>query len=234
MIRLAVDSVTGFSAAPLRIATWLGGFAFLVCLGLMVYTLSAHAFQHTVPGWTSLFIGVLFIGAVQLVCVGLLGEYVGRIYTAVQNRPTYFIGHDTAARATTRRRGPDRGRRRRRERWTGAASGAVSRGAVDGLPGTPPPAGTRAEAGLVNLRRVGDRAFVLTGVGAVGTLRPCAWGVPWPSCVPSNRTGAVSMATAICALSASRRESAVFDTPDRVGRRRSRLASPFGTQKPEK
>lgn len=99
MIRLAVDSVTGFSAAPLRIATWLGGFAFLVCLALMIYTLSAHAFQHTVPGWTSLFIGVLFIGAVQLVCVGLLGEYVGRIYTAVQNRPTYFVGHDTAARA---------------------------------------------------------------------------------------------------------------------------------------
>ncbi|MDQ0582861.1 glycosyltransferase family 2 protein [Streptomyces rishiriensis] len=97
MIRLAVDSVTGFSAAPLRIATWLGGFAFLVCLGLMIYTLSAHAFQHTVPGWTSLFTGVLFIGAVQLICVGLLGEYVGRIYTAVQNRPTYFIGHDTAA-----------------------------------------------------------------------------------------------------------------------------------------
>ncbi|WP_190150772.1 glycosyltransferase family 2 protein [Streptomyces humidus] len=101
MIRLAVDSVTGFSAAPLRIATWLGGVAFLVCLGLMVYTLSAHAFQHTVPGWTSLFIGVLFIGAVQLVCVGLLGEYVGRIYTAVQNRPTYFVGHDTAATSGT-------------------------------------------------------------------------------------------------------------------------------------
>ncbi|MEV5490506.1 glycosyltransferase family 2 protein [Streptomyces bobili] len=96
MIRLAVDSVTGFSAAPLRIATWLGGFAFLVCLTLMVYTLSAHALEHTVPGWTSLFTGVLFIGAVQLICVGLLGEYVGRIYTAVQNRPTYFIGHDTA------------------------------------------------------------------------------------------------------------------------------------------
>ncbi|MCX4764333.1 glycosyltransferase family 2 protein [Streptomyces sp. NBC_01275] len=96
MIRLAVDSVTGFSAAPLRIATWLGGFAFLVCLGLMAYTLSAHALEHTVPGWTSLFIGVLFIGAVQLICVGLLGEYVGRIYTAVQNRPTYFVGHDTA------------------------------------------------------------------------------------------------------------------------------------------
>nr|WP_267892053.1 glycosyltransferase family 2 protein [Streptomyces sp. DSM 15324] len=96
MIRLAVDSVTGFSAAPLRIATWLGGFAFLVCVGLMAYTLGAHFLDHTVPGWTSLFIGVLFIGAVQLICVGLLGEYVGRIYTAVQNRPTYFVGSDTA------------------------------------------------------------------------------------------------------------------------------------------
>ncbi|MGW4435687.1 glycosyltransferase family 2 protein [Streptomyces sp. NPDC004596] len=99
MVRLAVDSVTGFSAAPLRLATWLGGFAFLVCLGLMVYTLSAHVLDHTVPGWTSLFTGVLFIGAVQLICVGLLGEYVARIYTAIQNRPTYFVGHDTAEQA---------------------------------------------------------------------------------------------------------------------------------------
>ncbi|MET8977641.1 glycosyltransferase family 2 protein [Streptomyces sp. NPDC004539] len=95
MIRLAVDSVTGFSAAPLRIATWLGGCAFVVCLGLIGYTLWAHAYEETVPGWTSLFIGVLFVGAVQLVCVGLLGEYVGRIYTAVQNRPTYFVARDS-------------------------------------------------------------------------------------------------------------------------------------------
>ncbi|MEV6839796.1 glycosyltransferase family 2 protein [Streptomyces sp. NPDC051133] len=96
MIRLAVDSVTGFSAAPLRLATWLGGVAFVVCIGLMGYTLGAHALEQTVPGWTSLFTGVLFIGAVQLICVGMLGEYVARIYTAVQNRPAYFVRHDTA------------------------------------------------------------------------------------------------------------------------------------------
>lgn len=69
----------------------------MVCLGLLVYTLTAFALGRTVPGWTSLFTGIVFIGAVQLVCVGLLGEYVGRIYTAVQNRPTYFVRHDTAA-----------------------------------------------------------------------------------------------------------------------------------------
>ncbi|MGW3524883.1 glycosyltransferase family 2 protein [Streptomyces olivaceus] len=101
MIRLAVDSVTGFSAAPLRIATWLGAGAFVVCLMLLVYTLTAFALGRTVPGWTSLFTGVVFIGAVQLICVGLLGEYVGRIYTAVQNRPTYFVRADTADTAST-------------------------------------------------------------------------------------------------------------------------------------
>ncbi|MFE9285643.1 glycosyltransferase family 2 protein [Streptomyces olivaceus] len=101
MIRLAVDSVTGFSAAPLRIATWLGAGAFVVCLMLLVYTLTAFALGRTVPGWTSLFTGVVFIGAVQLICVGLLGEYVGRIYTAVQNRPTYFVRTDTADAADT-------------------------------------------------------------------------------------------------------------------------------------
>ncbi|MEW2050413.1 glycosyltransferase, partial [Streptomyces sp. NPDC005476] len=107
--------------------------AFLVCLGLMVYTLSAHAFQHTVPGWASLFIGVLFIGAVQLVCVGLLGEYVGRIYTAVQNRPTYFIGHDTAA-----------------DTAAGTASGGAARTAAvpspAGSPGAPPTGSANAQA----------------------------------------------------------------------------------------
>ncbi|MEU6479681.1 glycosyltransferase family 2 protein [Streptomyces sp. NPDC047017] len=95
MILLAADSITSFSAAPLRLATWLGGGGFVVCLGLLVYTFAGYALGHTVPGWTSLLTAVVFIGAVQLVCVGLLGEYVARIYTAVQNRPAYFVGHDT-------------------------------------------------------------------------------------------------------------------------------------------
>ena len=98
MIRLGVDSVTGFSAAPLRVATWLGVLSFFVCLLLIVFTLSAFAAGHVVPGWSSLFIGILFLGAVQLICLGLLGEYVGRIYTAVQRRPTFFVGYDSADR----------------------------------------------------------------------------------------------------------------------------------------
>jgi dolichol-phosphate mannosyltransferase len=96
MIKLAVDSVTNFSAAPLRLATWLGLCSFVVCLGLVVVTMVEYAIGHVVPGWSSLFIAMLFIGGVQLICLGLLGEYIGRIYAAVQNRPTYFIGYDSA------------------------------------------------------------------------------------------------------------------------------------------
>ncbi|MCC9310539.1 glycosyltransferase family 2 protein [Kitasatospora sp. RB6PN24] len=96
MVRLAVDSITNFSAAPLRIATWLGIASFFGCFGMLAATLGIYIAGHTVPGWTSLFVAMLFLGGIQLICVGLLGEYIGRIYTAVQKRPTFFIGYDSA------------------------------------------------------------------------------------------------------------------------------------------
>ena len=96
MIALAWDSVANFSAAPLRLATWLGAGSFLACLALIVFGVVGHLRGVTIPGWTSLFVAVLLFGGVQLVCLGLLGEYVGRIYATVQNRPTFHIGSDTA------------------------------------------------------------------------------------------------------------------------------------------
>ncbi|WP_051696673.1 glycosyltransferase family 2 protein [Streptomyces sp. NRRL S-244] len=96
MIRLAVDGITNFSAAPLRIATWLGVISFVTCFVMIAWTLVVFLLGKTVPGWSSLFVAMLFLGGVQLICVGLLGEYIGRIYTAVQRRPTYFIGYDSA------------------------------------------------------------------------------------------------------------------------------------------
>lgn len=95
MIRLTVDSVTSFSAAPLRVATWLGLVSFLACLGLIVSGLVAWGAGGTVPGWTSLFVAVLLLGGIQLICLGLLGEYIGRIYAATQSRPPYLIAFDT-------------------------------------------------------------------------------------------------------------------------------------------
>lgn len=97
MIRLSLDSITGFSSAPLKLATWFGLGGFLVALGLLVYALIAKATGITVAGWTSTVVIVAAVGALQLLCLGIMGEYVGRIYTALQNRPTYYVAHDSLA-----------------------------------------------------------------------------------------------------------------------------------------
>jgi len=95
MIKLTLDSLTSFSAAPLKVATWLGVLTFGLCLVLIVSGLAAWSLGGTVPGWTSLYIAVLLLGGVQLICLGLLGEYIGRIYAATQNRPQYLVAFDT-------------------------------------------------------------------------------------------------------------------------------------------
>lgn len=95
MIRLSLDSVTGFSTAPLRAATWLGLLGGLGALLLLAYALVAASLGHTLPGWTSTVVAVAGVGAVQLLCVGILGEYVGRMYAHLQARPTYFIAYDS-------------------------------------------------------------------------------------------------------------------------------------------
>jgi glycosyltransferase involved in cell wall biosynthesis len=95
MIKLSLDSVTSFSAAPLRLATWLGIVSFVACIILIIAGLSAWGFGVVVPGWTSLYVAVLLLGGVQLICLGLLGEYIGRIYAAMQNRPQFLVAFDT-------------------------------------------------------------------------------------------------------------------------------------------
>lgn len=100
MVLLATDSITSFSAAPLRLATWLGAGGMLLCGVLLVTAFLAYLADSTVAGWASLYVAVLFLGAVQLFCLGLLGEYIGRIYVAVQGRPGYFIATDTATAGT--------------------------------------------------------------------------------------------------------------------------------------
>jgi dolichol-phosphate mannosyltransferase len=96
MLRLALDSVTNFTAAPLKIATWLGGLSFFFCLLMLGYVIVAFILGYTVQGWASVLATVLFLGGVQLLCLGLMGEYLGRLYAAVQGRPAYFVGYDSA------------------------------------------------------------------------------------------------------------------------------------------
>jgi dolichol-phosphate mannosyltransferase len=102
MLRLAFDSVTSFSAAPLRLATWLGGLGLLTCLLIGGYVLGALVLGTAVPGWASLTVVITFLGACQLLSMGLLGEYVGRLFEAGQRRPTFLVAYDSHAEETRR------------------------------------------------------------------------------------------------------------------------------------
>jgi dolichol-phosphate mannosyltransferase len=95
MIALAFDSVAAFSATPLRFATWAGLLGFAVSLGALTWSLVGWITAQTIPGWASILATLGFLGALQLVCLGLLGEYVGRLFVASQRRPTYLIGYDS-------------------------------------------------------------------------------------------------------------------------------------------
>jgi len=95
MVRLSIDSITGFSLAPLRLATWFGLGGGVAALGLLVYAVVAQMMGRTVAGWTSTVVAVAAVGAVQLLCVGMLGEYVGRMYVMMQGRPSYFVAYDS-------------------------------------------------------------------------------------------------------------------------------------------
>jgi polyisoprenyl-phosphate glycosyltransferase len=93
MIRLALDGIVSFSVLPLRVATWTGFAASgLSILGIIVVLLERF-FQvpGLVKGWSSAVIANLFIGGVQLICLGIIGEYVGRIYGEAKRRPLYVV-----------------------------------------------------------------------------------------------------------------------------------------------
>ena len=92
MVRFALDGVTSFSVQPLRVATWLGfAVSALAVLGIL-YALAIRLFTDDyVTGWTGMMIAVLFLGGVQLVSLGVIGEYVGRIYGEAKRRPLYLV-----------------------------------------------------------------------------------------------------------------------------------------------
>jgi len=97
MMRVSVDAFTGFSLAPLRLATWFGLGGFAASVLLLAYAVAAKLGGYTVAGWTSTVVIVAAVGAVQLLCLGVLGEYVGRIYSTLQRRPAYYLAYDSAA-----------------------------------------------------------------------------------------------------------------------------------------
>lgn len=92
MWRLALDGLISFSLAPLRLAMWTGCVVALLALAAIVYGLASHLFAaDPVAGWTLACAAILFVCGVQLVFVGILGEYVGRVYGEVKRRPLYLV-----------------------------------------------------------------------------------------------------------------------------------------------
>lgn len=95
MLSLALEGITSFSITPLRIVSALGfSISILSSIGVL-YTLIQYTLGHTVSGWASVILAILFIGGVQMLCLGIIGEYVGKIYIESKNRPKYFIEKDT-------------------------------------------------------------------------------------------------------------------------------------------
>lgn len=92
MIQLAMDGITSFSNLPLRIATIAGFLVSGITFCVALYALySRFISKDYVPGWTSIIISVLFIGGVQLISIGIIGEYISRISSNIRNRPLYVV-----------------------------------------------------------------------------------------------------------------------------------------------
>jgi dolichol-phosphate mannosyltransferase len=91
MLRFAFDALTGFSSAPLKLAS-LAGLALSVgSVILILYIAYAWAIGRIIPGWTSLMLVVVILGAVQMFVLALLGEYIGRLYNEAKQRPLYIV-----------------------------------------------------------------------------------------------------------------------------------------------
>lgn len=91
MLHFAADGITAFSARPLRIASYTGLVVFFIGLVYAIYAVVKHFTGQTIPGWTSLLVTVLLVGGIQLLSLGIIGEYLARIFHESKSRPLYFI-----------------------------------------------------------------------------------------------------------------------------------------------
>ena len=91
MVRFALDAITGFSTKPLRIASYLGVLSGILGFGLLVYILTIFIAAKPVAGWASLMAVVSVLGSATLIVLGVIGEYVGRMYVEAKGRPLFII-----------------------------------------------------------------------------------------------------------------------------------------------
>lgn len=100
MLRFAMTAITSFSVRPLRLATLIAAVFAGASLAGLVYVLAGHFMGHTVQGWTSLMIVVLFVACLQFLFLGIIGEYIGRMFIEQKKRPLYFLSEECGGQDT--------------------------------------------------------------------------------------------------------------------------------------
>ena len=91
MLKFSFDGITSFSTLPLKLATWMGTITALIAVIYLLGVVVQKLLGYTVQGWATIMVAMLFMGSVQLICLGILGEYVGRIFNEVKPRPMYVV-----------------------------------------------------------------------------------------------------------------------------------------------
>lgn len=91
MLAFATDGITSLSIKPIRLITSCGVLIFAVSLLMLLYSVIQHFLGHTVAGWTSMIVSIWAIGGLQLLAIGIVGEYIGKIYLEAKERPKYII-----------------------------------------------------------------------------------------------------------------------------------------------
>ena len=91
MLALAVDGITSLSIKPIRFIVFLGMLTFVCSIAMLIYSLVQHFLGNTSIGWTSLIVSIWAIGGLQLLAIGVIGEYIGKIYLETKERPKYII-----------------------------------------------------------------------------------------------------------------------------------------------
>lgn len=91
MLAFAFDGISSFSVKPIRFIVWLGFFIFFVSILMLLYSILQFVFGDTVPGWSSLIVSIWALGGLQLLAIGIVGEYIGKVYMETKARPKYAI-----------------------------------------------------------------------------------------------------------------------------------------------
>lgn len=91
MLAFAFDGISSFSVKPIRFIVWLGFLVFFVSVVMLIYSVVRHAMGHTVLGWSSLIVSIWALGGLQLLSIGVIGEYIGKVYMETKARPKFAI-----------------------------------------------------------------------------------------------------------------------------------------------